>query len=134
MNNRLIITWNHDFRIIMNAVFSSAFILLALLGWNRTGCARPKISRDVVKQTRQTRQTRLPADFKIQISYIHGRHTSYSGHQRHGGTMASLFGLPDEIILTPLLQSFPGRDHQIRSLATLLHVRSPAMLQPPIKR
>lgn len=39
--------------------------------------------------------------------------------------MASLFSLPDEIILTPLLQRFPGRDHQIRSLATLLHVSNP---------
>ncbi|KAM5382811.1 hypothetical protein ACJZ2D_002202 [Fusarium nematophilum] len=35
--------------------------------------------------------------------------------------MASLFSLPDEIILTPLLQTFPCREHQIRSLATLLH-------------
>lgn len=36
--------------------------------------------------------------------------------------MGSLFQLPEELILTPLLQSFPGREHQIRSLATLLHV------------
>ncbi|PNY28814.1 Uncharacterized protein TCAP_01264 [Tolypocladium capitatum] len=35
--------------------------------------------------------------------------------------MASLFRLPDEVILTPLLQSFPGREQQIRALATLLH-------------
>ncbi|KFA73721.1 hypothetical protein S40288_06247 [Stachybotrys chartarum IBT 40288] len=34
--------------------------------------------------------------------------------------MASLFKLPDELLLTPLLQSFPGRQRQIRSLATLL--------------
>lgn len=37
--------------------------------------------------------------------------------------MGPLFKLPDDVILTPLLQSFPGRDHQIRSLASLLHVR-----------
>lgn len=37
--------------------------------------------------------------------------------------MTSLFGLPDEVILTPLFESFPCREHQIRSLATLLHVR-----------
>jgi origin recognition complex subunit 5 len=37
--------------------------------------------------------------------------------------MTSLFGLPDEVILTPLFQSYPCREHQIRSLATLLHVR-----------
>ncbi|KAK7414751.1 hypothetical protein QQX98_006435 [Neonectria punicea] len=35
--------------------------------------------------------------------------------------MASLFNLPDETILTPLLQTFPCRERQIRSLATLLH-------------
>ncbi|KAH6997007.1 origin recognition complex subunit Orc5 [Ilyonectria destructans] len=35
--------------------------------------------------------------------------------------MASLFNLPDEAILTPLLQTFPCRERQIRSLATLLH-------------
>ncbi|ODA77475.1 hypothetical protein RJ55_07104 [Drechmeria coniospora] len=35
--------------------------------------------------------------------------------------MVSLFRLPDEVILTPLLQSFPGRDQQIRSLATLIY-------------
>ncbi|KAH6877318.1 origin recognition complex subunit Orc5 [Thelonectria olida] len=35
--------------------------------------------------------------------------------------MASLFNLPDEVIVTPLLQKFPCREHQIRSLATLLH-------------
>ncbi|POR37802.1 Protein mms22 [Tolypocladium paradoxum] len=40
---------------------------------------------------------------------------------RAATTMASLFRLPDEVILTPLLQRFPGREHQIRSLATLLH-------------
>lgn len=37
----------------------------------------------------------------------------------------SLFRLPDEIILTPVLQSFPCREQQIRALATLLHVRTP---------
>ncbi|KAF4980070.1 hypothetical protein FZEAL_3851 [Fusarium zealandicum] len=35
--------------------------------------------------------------------------------------MASSFHLPDEAILTPLFQSFPSREYQIRSLATLLH-------------
>ncbi|KAK5988690.1 Origin recognition complex subunit 5-like protein [Cladobotryum mycophilum] len=35
--------------------------------------------------------------------------------------MGSLFRLPDEVILTPLIQRFPGRDHQIRSLASLLY-------------
>lgn len=39
--------------------------------------------------------------------------------------MASLFNLPDEAILAPLLQTFPCRERQIRSLATLLHVRPP---------
>lgn len=43
--------------------------------------------------------------------------------QMQGNTMTSLFGLPDEVILTPLFESFPCREHQIRSLATLLHVR-----------
>ncbi|KAF4449305.1 Protein mms22 [Fusarium austroafricanum] len=38
-----------------------------------------------------------------------------------GNTMASLFGLPDEVILTSLFESFPCREYQIRSLATLLH-------------
>lgn len=33
-----------------------------------------------------------------------------------------LFQLPPEIILTPILQAFPCRDRQIRSLATLLYV------------
>lgn len=32
----------------------------------------------------------------------------------------ALFCLPDETRLTPLLQSFPGREHQIRTLATLM--------------
>ncbi|KAJ4324757.1 hypothetical protein N0V84_003739 [Fusarium piperis] len=36
-------------------------------------------------------------------------------------TMSSLFRLPDEVILTPLFQSFPCREPQIRSLATLLY-------------
>ncbi|KAI9155326.1 Protein mms22 [Paramyrothecium foliicola] len=46
-----------------------------------------------------------------------------SPHQsiHSGQAMGSLFQLPEEILLTPLLQSFPGREHQIRSLATLLH-------------
>lgn len=35
----------------------------------------------------------------------------------------SLFQLPDELILAPVLQTFPCRERQIRSLATLLHVR-----------
>jgi hypothetical protein len=36
--------------------------------------------------------------------------------------MSSLFGLPDEAILTPIFESYPCREHQTRSLATLLHV------------
>ncbi|KAH7311740.1 Mus7/MMS22 family-domain-containing protein [Stachybotrys elegans] len=36
-------------------------------------------------------------------------------------TMGSLFQLPDEVIITPLLQAFPGRERQIRSLASLVH-------------
>ncbi|KAJ6440822.1 acid protease [Purpureocillium lavendulum] len=35
--------------------------------------------------------------------------------------MAPLFRLPDEALLALLVQRFPGRDRQIRSLATLLH-------------
>ncbi|KAF7545275.1 hypothetical protein G7046_g9602 [Stylonectria norvegica] len=35
--------------------------------------------------------------------------------------MSSLFRLPDEVILSPVLEAFPCRDRQIRSLATLLH-------------
>ncbi|KAK2612840.1 hypothetical protein QQS21_001120 [Conoideocrella luteorostrata] len=35
--------------------------------------------------------------------------------------MSALFGLPNEELLAPLLTSFPGREHQIRSLATLIH-------------
>ncbi|KAG6004841.1 hypothetical protein E4U21_000679 [Claviceps maximensis] len=35
--------------------------------------------------------------------------------------MGSLFRLPDEELLAPLVTSFPGREHQIRSLATLVH-------------
>lgn len=35
--------------------------------------------------------------------------------------MGSLFRLPDDELLAPLLTSFPGREHQIRSLATLVH-------------
>ncbi|KAL3963752.1 hypothetical protein ACCO45_000756 [Purpureocillium lilacinum] len=35
--------------------------------------------------------------------------------------MAPIFRLPDEELLASLVQRFPGRDHQIRSLATLLH-------------
>ncbi|PHH71618.1 hypothetical protein CDD83_5129 [Cordyceps sp. RAO-2017] len=35
--------------------------------------------------------------------------------------MASCYRFPDEIILAPVLQSFPGREHQIRALATLFH-------------
>ncbi len=42
--------------------------------------------------------------------------------------MGTLFRLPDEIILTPLLQQFPCREHQIRSLAALVHVR----FDPPL--
>lgn len=38
---------------------------------------------------------------------------------------ASLFQLPDELILSPVLQAFPCRERQIRSLATLLHVGRP---------
>ncbi|KFH42246.1 Origin recognition complex subunit-like protein [Hapsidospora chrysogenum ATCC 11550] len=33
----------------------------------------------------------------------------------------SLFQLPDELILAPVLQTYPCRERQIRSLATLLH-------------
>lgn len=36
---------------------------------------------------------------------------------------SNIFKLPDEPSLAPLLDQFPGRDHQIRSLAALLHVR-----------
>jgi origin recognition complex subunit 5 len=36
----------------------------------------------------------------------------------------SLFQLPDELILAPVLQTYPCRERQIRSLATLLHVPS----------
>lgn len=36
--------------------------------------------------------------------------------------MGSLFRLPEEVLLAPLLESFPGRGHQIRLLATLLYV------------
>jgi hypothetical protein len=36
---------------------------------------------------------------------------------------SNTFELPDEAVLAPLLGQFPGRDHQIRSLASLLHVR-----------
>ncbi|KAK2063011.1 origin recognition complex subunit Orc5 [Colletotrichum caudatum] len=35
--------------------------------------------------------------------------------------MASLFHLPEELLLSPLYDRFPCREHQIRSLATLLH-------------
>ncbi|KHN97816.1 origin recognition complex subunit Orc5 [Metarhizium album ARSEF 1941] len=35
--------------------------------------------------------------------------------------MGALFRLPDEELLAPVLESFPGRGHQIRSLATLVH-------------
>ncbi|KAK1986033.1 origin recognition complex subunit Orc5 [Colletotrichum cereale] len=35
--------------------------------------------------------------------------------------MASLFQLPEELLLSPLYDRFPCREHQIRSLATLLH-------------
>ncbi|KAG5952222.1 hypothetical protein E4U53_001368, partial [Claviceps sorghi] len=35
--------------------------------------------------------------------------------------MGSLFRLPDDELLAPLLTSFPGREHQIRSLAALVH-------------
>ncbi|KAG8413722.1 hypothetical protein J3459_015122 [Metarhizium acridum] len=35
--------------------------------------------------------------------------------------MGSLFGLPEEEVLSPLLESFPGRGHQIRLLATLVY-------------
>lgn len=38
--------------------------------------------------------------------------------------MESLFKLPDELTLAPLLQQFPGREHQIRSLASLVSVRT----------
>lgn len=38
--------------------------------------------------------------------------------------MAPIFRLPDEELLASLVQRFPGRDQQIRSLATLLHVRT----------
>ncbi|ATY67492.1 Mus7 MMS22 conserved region [Cordyceps militaris] len=37
-----------------------------------------------------------------------------------GGNMESTFTLPEESILTPLFQQFPCREHQIRSLASLL--------------
>ncbi|UNI16201.1 hypothetical protein JDV02_002661 [Purpureocillium takamizusanense] len=37
------------------------------------------------------------------------------------GIMAPLFRLPDEELLTSLAERFPGREQQIRSLATLLH-------------
>ena len=46
-----------------------------------------------------------------------------SATSEHRNTeMSSLFGLPDEAILTPIFESFPCREHQTRSLATLLHV------------
>ncbi|KAK1506136.1 origin recognition complex subunit Orc5 [Colletotrichum tamarilloi] len=35
--------------------------------------------------------------------------------------MASLFQLPEELLLSPLFERFPCRERQIRSLATLLH-------------
>ncbi|TQN72281.1 Origin recognition complex subunit 5 [Colletotrichum shisoi] len=35
--------------------------------------------------------------------------------------MASLFQLPEELLLSPLYERFPCREYQIRSLATLLH-------------
>ncbi|KAG6030589.1 hypothetical protein E4U41_007797, partial [Claviceps citrina] len=35
--------------------------------------------------------------------------------------MGSLFRLPDEELLAPLVARFPGREHQIRSFATLVH-------------
>ncbi|KAG9251762.1 origin recognition complex subunit Orc5 [Emericellopsis atlantica] len=34
---------------------------------------------------------------------------------------ASLFQLPDELLLAPVLQTYPCRDHQIHTLATLLY-------------
>ncbi|PON21167.1 hypothetical protein TGAM01_v210016 [Trichoderma gamsii] len=34
---------------------------------------------------------------------------------------SNIFEPPDEAVLAPLLRQFPGRDHQIRSLASLLH-------------
>jgi hypothetical protein len=34
----------------------------------------------------------------------------------------SLFQQPEEAILAPVLESFPGRERQIRTLGTLLHV------------
>lgn len=43
----------------------------------------------------------------------------------------SLFRLPDELILAPVLQTFPCRERQIRSLATLLHVGSVPSPNPP---
>lgn len=36
--------------------------------------------------------------------------------------MASLFQLPEELLLSSLFERFPCRERQIRSLATLLHV------------
>ena len=36
--------------------------------------------------------------------------------------MAPLFALPDELVIASLMQNFPGREAQIRSLATLAHV------------
>ncbi|RFU24767.1 hypothetical protein B7463_g11566, partial [Scytalidium lignicola] len=38
--------------------------------------------------------------------------------------MTTLFELPSELILTSLLSQFPCREHQIRSLATLLSIKS----------
>ncbi|PHH81126.1 hypothetical protein CDD80_2111 [Ophiocordyceps camponoti-rufipedis] len=38
-----------------------------------------------------------------------------------GTAMASSFRLPDESTLSSVIQSFPGREQQIRSLATLVH-------------
>lgn len=43
---------------------------------------------------------------------------------------SNTFELPDEAVLAPLLRQFPGRDHQIRSLASLLHVRRIPLLIP----
>ena len=45
-------------------------------------------------------------------------------HHKHQikPAMASPFRLPDEETLAPLFQSFPCRERQIRSLATLIHV------------
>lgn len=37
----------------------------------------------------------------------------------------SLFQLPEELIIAPVLQTFPCRERQIRSLVTLLHVGPP---------